>query len=383
MDRKINIYNYEEFFIDYLDGNLSDNELIALEDFLLHHPQLREELEGMENAFLKPEETTFNEKENLKHIDLSLPVNHDNFDFFCIAETEGDLNEVQKSSFDEYLKNNPDRRKDYQDFINARLDKHEKVEFPGKKLLKKSVFLVYRREFITATAAAAGIALLLSVFTFFIDENPEIDNIASFEEEKVETAKSDTTSSQKSLEKTKDGKSDNDKSNSLSIPEKAKKAVKKAATNITIKTSIPIASVETSGPETTEIKSVELDRREIINRAKIDPAMLGNVSPLNTVRNDLIDIKTSYKINQQNTGPDPNEYLTLQEFAVQKLSDIIFREEKELNVINVASRGIEKINEVAGTNMKLEASAREGSNNKVLNFNSGLISFSTPINRED
>lgn len=380
MRRKINIQNYEEFFIDYLDGNLSDDELMALEDFLLQHPRLREELEGMENAFIKPEEINYNEKENLKQIDLSLPVSNENFDFFCIADAEGDLNEEQKSAFADYLNNHPAKNKDYIAFVNARLDKTEKIEYPGKEGLKKSVFIIYRREIITAAAIAAGIALLLSVYTFFINENPEIDTIASYEEENVETAKTDTTSSQKPAKETKDVKSDPIKD----LPGKAKKAVKKAATNITIKTSIPIASLEAANFDTAKIKLEEFDRSEIINNAVIDPQLLSNLSPVNTVKNDLIKIKTPYKLNQPDPVPDQSEYLTLQEFAVQKLSDIIFREDKkELNAINVASRGIDKINELAGTNMELEASAREGSEKKVLNFNSGLISFSTPINRED
>ncbi|MFW5821580.1 MAG: hypothetical protein ACOCWA_09830, partial [Bacteroidota bacterium] len=83
-------------------------------------------------------------------------------------------------------------------------------------------------------------------------------------------------------------------------------------------------------------------------------------------------------------APDPDEYLTLQEFAVQKLTDLIFKEEeKDFNAVNIASLGVQKINNLAGTNMKLEASAAEGSDKKVLRFNSGLISFSTPINREE
>ncbi len=385
MSRRINIKNYEEFFIDYLDGNLSDDELVALENFLLQYPQLREELEGMENAFIKPEEIRYKEKDNLKQIDLSLPVCDENFDFFCIADIEGDLNAEQKKSFEDYLNDHSEKKKEYLAFVNARLVKTEKIEFPDKEGLKKSLFIIYRREILTAAAIAAGIALLLSVYTFFINENTEIDNIASYEEEKVETAKTDTTSSQKPVIEPKDPRSNNDESNPIKdLPGKAKKAVKKAATNITIRTSIPIASVEDAAFDTTEIKPVEFDRSEILDNTVIDPRLLSSVSPLSTVKNDLIEIKTPYKINQPEPGPDQNEYLTLQEFAVQKLSDIIFREDKkELNAINIASLGIEKINEVAGTNMELEASAREGSGKKVLNFNSGLISFSTPINRED
>ncbi|MFW5644955.1 MAG: hypothetical protein ACOCZL_03500, partial [Bacteroidota bacterium] len=116
----------------------------------------------------------------------------------------------------------------------------------------------------------------------------------------------------------------------------------------------------------------------------IESGHFRNNSAISKLENDPIHIKNPYKPNSTLSRPDQDEYLSLQEFAVQKLSDLIFREdEKELNAVNLASLGIEKLNEVAGTNMKFEASAKEGSNKKVLSFHSGIISFSTPINRED
>jgi len=52
---KINRENYELYFVDYLDGNLSDYEIRMLEDFLLINPDLRTELEGTEKISLSPE----------------------------------------------------------------------------------------------------------------------------------------------------------------------------------------------------------------------------------------------------------------------------------------------------------------------------------------
>ena len=39
--------NYEIYFIDYMDGNLSERERAEVEAFLLVHPDLQEQLDGM------------------------------------------------------------------------------------------------------------------------------------------------------------------------------------------------------------------------------------------------------------------------------------------------------------------------------------------------
>ena len=44
--------NYEIYFIDYMDGNLSERERAEVEAFLLVHPDLQEQLDGMGDGVL-------------------------------------------------------------------------------------------------------------------------------------------------------------------------------------------------------------------------------------------------------------------------------------------------------------------------------------------
>ena len=130
--------------------------------------------------------------------------------------------------------------------------------------------------------------------------------------------------------------------------------------------------------------NTELNRDALLKSISIDPKMISNVIAVEPVPNDALNPIAGYMVKPAKSYEDPSEYLNLQEFAVQKLASLIFKEEKkEINAVNLASAGINKINEVAGTNMKLEASSKDESGEKVLSFNSRLISFSTPINRED
>lgn len=65
----INKDNYEAYFLDYLEGNLSEKDKKELELFLKENPKLGEELKAYDNSlFLIPDmEISFKEKESLRH----------------------------------------------------------------------------------------------------------------------------------------------------------------------------------------------------------------------------------------------------------------------------------------------------------------------------
>ena len=374
MKRRPDIHNYELFFLDYLDGNLSDAEIIALENFLLENPDLRKELEGLEHTSISPEDLKHPLPENLKHIDLEPPVSNNNLDFFLIAEMEGDLTQEQSLALQEFLRQNPECEKERKIIAAAKLQPDLNVKMETKDPLRKSLFIVYRFELSVVAAMAAGIALLLTFWLGFMDRGPEIDSLALIEKDKKETISvtDSTSTTETKVEK---------ETSPVKIPEKQQQAIKKAAAKISFKTGIPIASADIS--EQNEIPEEEFDPSGILKNVRIDPSHLSNISPIAQSPADPPELKLPFTNTRKPKAEDPSAYLSLGEFAVQKLTDILFpQEKKDLNAINLASAGLEKINEIAGTNMKLEASARGETEEKVLSFNSRLISFTTPINRE-
>lgn len=66
---KINIHNYEEFALDYLEGNLGEPALSEFSNFLLKHPDIRMELEDLETTCISEEDLEptplFSKKEEL------------------------------------------------------------------------------------------------------------------------------------------------------------------------------------------------------------------------------------------------------------------------------------------------------------------------------
>lgn len=58
--------NYEEYVLDFLDHNLSENEHAAMESFFNKHPEIWEEVKDLQNFSLEPEQEFSIDKSNLK-----------------------------------------------------------------------------------------------------------------------------------------------------------------------------------------------------------------------------------------------------------------------------------------------------------------------------
>ena len=76
--------NYEIYFMDYMDGNLSARERAEVEAFLLVHPDLRELLDGMNEVWLEVPVEVFDKKEEIKRT-----VRESEIEYYAIATAEG------------------------------------------------------------------------------------------------------------------------------------------------------------------------------------------------------------------------------------------------------------------------------------------------------
>jgi hypothetical protein len=90
----INRNNYEVYIIDYFDGKLDPVQTAELMYFLSQNPDLEYEFNAFENLKMPESQIKFNDKEVLKkeYADVK-SVTDINFEEFCIAEIEGDLDE--------------------------------------------------------------------------------------------------------------------------------------------------------------------------------------------------------------------------------------------------------------------------------------------------
>jgi len=119
---KINKSNYEEFMIDYLDGTLSVEREAELLLFLEANPSIKSELDGLDEMVLSEVNDVFECRECLKKsvLDSSL-INEDNFETFCIASFENDLNELEAEHLKNYLHDFPSKRAIYDQYAQLKL----------------------------------------------------------------------------------------------------------------------------------------------------------------------------------------------------------------------------------------------------------------------
>ena len=103
---KITLHNYEAFFLDFAEGNLSDAQTRELEAFLLSHPELRSVLEDFEPISLSDSETESRGWNDLKKPTINeLQSNKELRDTFFIRAIEGLLNETENRILESLLEN--------------------------------------------------------------------------------------------------------------------------------------------------------------------------------------------------------------------------------------------------------------------------------------
>jgi len=163
---KIGRHNYEEFLIDYLDGNLDPLVTAELLFFLEQHPDIREEASGAGFSLSgSSTEEPYLFKELLKSsFDASAGnISEENHITYFIAYHEGDLDAAGKKAVENYIASNPGHTEAFRLLGLSRLSVSRTAVFPGKKALRKQIPTA-RITFIWRAAIAASILILASVF---------------------------------------------------------------------------------------------------------------------------------------------------------------------------------------------------------------------------
>ncbi len=170
--KTINIHNYEEFFIDFLDGVLSENEVSELNEFLKNHQELGNDFDGLKQIKLIPERIEFENKSLLIKQTQSKFFELTPSEYLAIAELENDITESEKIKLETELNTNSKKLNEYKIFKLTKLKPDLKITYQYKNTLYKQSINYFKR---TVYYAAALIALLLTLNVFVLQKN-EINN---------------------------------------------------------------------------------------------------------------------------------------------------------------------------------------------------------------
>lgn len=171
---KINRNNYESYLIDYLDGNLTPEEIRETEAFLLLHNDLSELLEEWNEATLKCPDISYNHKSLLKK-----DVLHGCPDYYAIAAAENCLTAQDK----DFLKKHPVYQKEIPFYSKLKLQSNPEIQYLSRKKLYRSVLPIRLALRYSAIAVVAAIFLIIgSLFSL----NPLKENSSRITLSKIE-----------------------------------------------------------------------------------------------------------------------------------------------------------------------------------------------------
>ncbi len=178
----INRHNYEEFFILYLDNELSSEDRSMVEAFVQNHPDLKEELDTLFQFKLEPDTNiVFEGKEELMMMGSNIAINNNNYEEWLTLYIDNELTKDQKNAVDQFIKANPAVAAELALLQRTKLQP-ETIVFADKQSLYRREEKVRRIPVLWWRAVAAVLILALGLTTFFV-----LNKKPSAEKEQVAT----------------------------------------------------------------------------------------------------------------------------------------------------------------------------------------------------
>jgi hypothetical protein len=172
----ITLGSYEEYFIMYVDEELTTEEKTAVEKFIIQHPQLQEELDILLSTKIPAEALPFENKETLLAGTMKLNGEEENILLYLDNELQG----TEKAAFEKKLEANPEVRRQYHLFLQTKLDSKDKIIYPYKKELYHNHRSI-RPAYWMRIAAAAVIVAGMGTFAFYNKGSQPTSGIANID----------------------------------------------------------------------------------------------------------------------------------------------------------------------------------------------------------
>jgi hypothetical protein len=358
--------NYEIWFLDYLDGQLSNEQLEALLDFLEQNPDLQKELQGVSKVGLAAGNEMLDQKEFLLKTPEDIP-GIGSMDQLCIARMENDLSDEEALLFDQQLDTNPALEREYAAFLQTRLHPADKVIYPYKKELKKKV-IFFSPWVITAISSAA---IVLLAWILWPDSSvKDIPAMAKLEEPaKKSSTPADSDAAKPDLAIT-NGASSNSEGSALKNNHTANQ---KSDTYLAKKGNPALLEL----PVRESVQMKPLARRYPVSGPRIP-------DPMRT--------KVLYASNYPSAAFQSmpmEDALTVPQYALQLFREKILGQdpkqvrETRFSMWEVAGAGVNKFNDLAGTQMQLNREYDPDGDIIAVSFNSRLVDVEAPVRAQE
>jgi hypothetical protein len=168
----INRHNYEEYFILYMDNELSSAERRMVETFVQHHPDLKEELDILlQSKFTPDHSVVFENKNDLLKITEENAITISNYEEWLSLYIDDELTKEQKAEVEMLAAAHPQIQTELLLLQKTKLQP-DTIIFPDKNLLyRRSEKVRLIRMQWWRVAAAAILLLAISTTAYFFINN--------------------------------------------------------------------------------------------------------------------------------------------------------------------------------------------------------------------
>src|SRR5688572_9381455 len=145
--------NYEDFFLLYVDGELTPEECDAVETFAANHPDLQEELDILLTTRLDAEPVVFGDKDILMADSMKVTA----IDESLLSYIDNELSPEEKAGVEWELAKNKDLQAQHQLLQQTKLDPNETIVYPYKEELYRRTEKAVRPMYWLRAAAVVAI----------------------------------------------------------------------------------------------------------------------------------------------------------------------------------------------------------------------------------
>ncbi|MFT5780204.1 MAG: hypothetical protein ACI837_003165 [Crocinitomicaceae bacterium] len=181
---RISIFNYEAFYLDHLEGNLSDKDTALLMTFLDENPELQMEDDSMPSLFAEDITLSRHDKNELKQTDDDEVITAVNVEYFMIAEVEGILSNDKQNELAAFIEIHPELEKERAVFNALTLSPNLYEVYTDKNGLKKKTIVLWPYISIAAAASVIIAFFLLTNSGTEVPSNLAVDPQDQNKEEK-------------------------------------------------------------------------------------------------------------------------------------------------------------------------------------------------------
>jgi len=170
--------NYEEFFLLYVDNELSPAERKAVERFVGENPDLREEWDLLLQCRISPDEApVFAGKASLLREETPSLINLNNYETWFLSYIDGELDEPARQAVNDFIRRHPDKNVELQRLQRTVNIPDTAIVFPDKTTLyrkeeRRIAWLPFAR--IAAAALVLGAVGLLIFHPFRKTDTPPV-----------------------------------------------------------------------------------------------------------------------------------------------------------------------------------------------------------------